>query len=179
VANAEASSNLARHDGVRYGRRAPQAKTAESVYRRTRGEGFGREVKRRIVLGTYGLSAGYYDAYYGRGQRARRQLIEEFAYAFDAGVDVLLTPTAPTVAFALGERLADPLSMYLSDVFTVPANLAGVPAVSIRGGMVDALPVGVQLMGRPFAEGKILRAARALEADLDSRGPVRPAPTDE
>ncbi len=163
VANAEASSNLARYDGVRYGLRASGAESTIAVYRETRGAGFGREVKRRIVLGTYGLSAGYYDAYYGTGQRVRRLVAEDFQRAFAEGVDVIFTPTAPTVAFRLGERIDDPVLMYLSDVFTVTANLARLPAVSIPVGRVHGLPVGGQLLGREFDELKLLTAARALE----------------
>jgi aspartyl-tRNA(Asn)/glutamyl-tRNA(Gln) amidotransferase subunit A len=163
VANAEASSNLARYDGVRYGLRASGAESTLAVYRATRGAGFGREVKRRIVLGTYGLSAGYYDAYYGTGQRVRRLIAEDFQRAFADGVDVIFTPTAPTVAFRLGERIDDPVLMYLSDVFTVTANLARLPAISIPVGSADGLPVGGQLLGRVFDEAKLLRAAQALE----------------
>jgi len=163
VANAEASSNLARYDGVRYGLRAAGAASTIAVYRETRGAGFGREVKRRIVLGTYGLSAGYYEAYYGTGQRVRGLIARDFERAFAAGVDVIFTPTAPTVAFRLGERNDDPVSMYLSDVFTVTANLAGLPAISVPVGRVDGLPVGGQMLARQFDEGNLLRAARALE----------------
>jgi aspartyl-tRNA(Asn)/glutamyl-tRNA(Gln) amidotransferase subunit A len=163
VANAEASSNLARYDGVRYGLRASGAESTLAVYRATRGAGFGREVKRRIVLGTYGLSAGYYDAYYGTGQRVRRLIAEDFERAFADGVDVIFTPTAPTVAFRLGERIDDPVLMYLSDVFTVTANLARLPAISIPVGRANGLPVGGQLLGREFDEAKLLRAAHALE----------------
>lgn len=163
VANAEASSNLARYDGVRYGMRAPGAESTIAVYRGTRGAGFGREVKRRIVLGTYGLSAGYYDAYYGTGQRVRSLIARDFERAFAGGVDVIFTPTAPTVAFRLGERIDDPVAMYLSDVFTVTANLARLPAVSIPVGRVEGLPVGGQLLARQFDEVTLLSAAHALE----------------
>ncbi|UCC73100.1 MAG: Asp-tRNA(Asn)/Glu-tRNA(Gln) amidotransferase subunit GatA [Gemmatimonadota bacterium] len=163
VANAEASSNLARYDGVRYGARAAGAESTSAVYRETRGAGFGREVKRRIVLGTYGLSAGYYDAYYGTGQRVRRLIEQDFERIFEAGVDVIFTPTSPTVAFPLGERVDDPVQMYLSDVFTVTANLAGLPAISIPVGQMDGLPVGGQLLAPHFDEAKMLRAAQALE----------------
>ncbi len=163
LATAEASSNLARYDGVRYGFRAPEAATAEAVYCRTRTSGFGAEVKRRIVLGTYALSAGYYDAYYGRAQRVRERLAGEFADVFADGVDVLFTPTSPTVAFPLGERVADPVSMYLSDVFTVTANLANLPAISVPVGEVGGLPVGGQFIGPAWGESTLFRAAAALE----------------
>ncbi len=163
VANAEASSNLARYDGVRYGFRKPGVESTIAVYRQTRGAGFGREVKRRIVLGTYGLSAGYYDAYYGTGQRVRQLIAQDFERAFASGVDVIFTPTAPTVAFRLGERIDDPVLMYLSDVFTVTANLARLPAISVPVGQADGLPVGGQLLARQFDEPRLLDAARALE----------------
>jgi aspartyl-tRNA(Asn)/glutamyl-tRNA(Gln) amidotransferase subunit A len=166
VAPAEASSNLARYDGVRYGFRAPGATTALDVYEETRGRGFGREVKRRIMLGTYALSAGYYEAYYGRAMRLRARIAEDFTRAFAAGVDVLFTPTSPTVAFRIGERVADPMAMYLSDVYTVTANLAGVPAVSVPIGFVDGLPVGGQLIARRWDEVSLARAAETLERSL-------------
>jgi aspartyl-tRNA(Asn)/glutamyl-tRNA(Gln) amidotransferase subunit A len=166
VANAEASSNLARYDGVRYGHRAGDTVSALDVYRDSRGAGFGAEVKRRIMLGTFGLSAGYYDEYYGRGQSVRQLISEDFSQVFAGGVDVLFTPTTPTVAFPVGERLHDPVQMYLSDVFTVTANLAGLPAISIPIGNVDGLPVGGQLIGRRFEEATLLRAASGLEQSL-------------
>jgi aspartyl-tRNA(Asn)/glutamyl-tRNA(Gln) amidotransferase subunit A len=166
VANAEASSNLARYDGVRYGLRAPGARSTAAVYRETRGMGFGSEVKRRIMLGTYGLSAGYYDEYYGCGQRVRRMIADDFERAFAKGVDVVFTPTAPTVAFRLGERVDDPVQMYLSDVFTVTANLARTPAISIPIGRVEGLPVGGQFVARHFEESTMLRAAYTLEASM-------------
>ncbi len=169
VANAEASSNLTRYDGVRYGLRAPEARTAEEVYRLTRGLGFGPEVKRRVMLGTFGLSSGYYEAYYGRGQRVSRLITRDFEEAFASGVDALFTPTSPTVAFRLGERTDDPLRMYLSDIFTVTANLARVPAISIPIGAVDGLPVGGQFMAGQFAEATLLRAARALERSIKTQ----------
>jgi aspartyl-tRNA(Asn)/glutamyl-tRNA(Gln) amidotransferase subunit A len=171
VANAEASSNLARYDGVRFGQRAAGADDALGVYRESRGAGFGSEVKRRIVLGTFGLSAGYYDAYYGQGMRVRRLIGRDFERAFASGVDVILTPTAPTVAFRLGERLEDPVQMYLSDVFTVTANLAGLPAVSIPIGETEGLPVGGQIIARPFDEPTMLRAAHGLERSI-ADGPL-------
>lgn len=167
LATAEASSNLARYDGVRYGFRAPEAASAEAVYCRTRSSGFGAEVKRRIILGTYALSAGYYDAYYGRAQRVRERLACEFADVFAGGVDVLFTPTSPTVAFPLGERVADPVSMYLSDVFTVTANLANLPAISVPVGEVGGLPVGGQFIGPAWGESTMFRAAAALERAME------------
>ncbi|GMR12769.1 MAG: Asp-tRNA(Asn)/Glu-tRNA(Gln) amidotransferase subunit GatA [Gemmatimonadota bacterium] len=166
LATAEASSNLARYDGVRYGYRAPEAASAEAVYRRTRSSGFGAEVRRRIVLGTYALSSGYYDAYYGRAQRVRERIARDFSDVFAGGVDVLFTPTSPTVAFPLGERAADPVSMYLSDVFTVTANLANLPAISVPVGEVGGLPVGGQFIGRAWGEATLLRAAAALERTM-------------
>ena len=169
VANAEASSNLARYDGVRYGRRAQGADSTIGVYRQTRGAGFGSEVKRRIVLGTYGLSAGYYDAYYGQGMRVRRLIERDFENAFARGVDVIFTPTAPTVAFRLGERIEDPIQMYLSDVFTVTANLARLPAVSVPIGELEGLPVGGQFIARRFDEPTMLRAAHGLERSIADR----------
>ncbi len=167
IATAEASSNLARYDGIRYGRRAGGAKSLLDTYRRSREEGFGAEVKRRIMLGTYALSAGYYDAYYGRAQKARTLIRRDFERAFER-CDVLAAPTAPTTAFRLGEKLGDPLTMYLSDVLTISVNLAGLPALSLPCG-VDAsgLPIGLQLIGRPFAEDVLLRTAYAYEQSTD------------
>jgi len=164
LAPAEASANLARYDGVRYGRRAGDG-TLQALYERTRSEGFGPEVKRRIMLGTYALSAGYYDAYYGRAQRVRTLIAEDFRRAFE-DVDLVITPTSPTVAFGLGERTQDPLAMYLSDFFTVPMSLAGIPALSLPAGMSEGLPVGVQLAGPAFSENRLLDAAHALEGAL-------------
>jgi len=159
---AEASSNLARYDGARYGHRSAQATDLESMYELSRSEGFGAEVKRRIMLGTYVLSAGYYDAYYRKAQKVRRLVREDFLAAFRT-VDCILTPTTPTTAFRLGEKTDDPLQMYLSDIFTVSANLAGIPGVSVPCGTDDAgLPVGVQALGRPFDEASILRLADVL-----------------
>jgi aspartyl-tRNA(Asn)/glutamyl-tRNA(Gln) amidotransferase subunit A len=162
LAPAEASSNLARFDGVRYGMRAEGARDLLEMYTRTRHDGFGAEVKRRIMLGTYALSSGYYDAYYGRAQRVRTRISEDFARAFES-VDVILTPTAPSVAFALGEKTKDPLSMYLNDYCTVPMSLAGIPAISIPCGLSEGLPVGLQIAGPAFSENRILEAAHALE----------------
>ncbi len=162
LAPAEASSNLARFDGVRYGLRAEGAKDLLEMYELTRHDGFGAEVKRRIMLGTYALSAGYYDAYYGRAQRVRTKIAEDFASAF-ADVDFIVTPTAPTVAFELGEKTSDPLQMYLNDYCTVPMSLAGIPAISIPCGLSDGLPVGLQFAGPAFSENRLLDAAYALE----------------
>ncbi|MFI4985444.1 MAG: Asp-tRNA(Asn)/Glu-tRNA(Gln) amidotransferase subunit GatA [Solirubrobacterales bacterium] len=162
LAPAECSSNLARFDGVRYGLRAQGADELLDMYTRTRHDGFGAEVKRRIMLGTYALSSGYYDAYYGRAQRVRTKIAEDFRMAF-AEVDLIATPTSPTVAFKLGERTGDPLSMYLSDYCTVPMSLAGIPAISIPCGLSEGLPVGLQLAGPAFSENRLLGAAHALE----------------
>ena len=163
IAPAEASANLARFDGVRYGYRCADPVDLLDMYERTRGEGFGPEVKRRIMIGTFVLSAGYYDAYYVKAQHVRALIRKDYEEAF-ARVDVVALPTSPTVAFKLGERTADPLKMYLSDVFTVAANLAGLPAISIPCGLTrEKLPVGLQLTARPFDEATLLRAADALE----------------
>lgn len=167
IGPAEASSNLARFDGIRYGYRVPDAEDVLDLYMRSRAEGFGPETIRRVMLGTYALSAGYYDAYYGQAQKARTVILADFAAAFER-FDVLLTPTSPTVAFKLGEKAADPLAMYLSDVFTIPLNLAGLPGVSMPCGLDAAtgLPIGLQVVARHFDEATMLRAAAALEADL-------------
>jgi aspartyl-tRNA(Asn)/glutamyl-tRNA(Gln) amidotransferase subunit A len=164
LAPAEASANLARYDGVRYGLRTP-AGDLTSLYEQTRHDGFGTEVKRRIMLGTYALSSGYYDAYYGRAQRVRTKIADDFREAFDK-VDIVVTPTSPTVAFKLGERTENPLAMYLSDYFTVPMSLAGIPAVSIPVGLSEGLPVGLQFAGPAFSENQILDAAYALEHEI-------------
>jgi len=162
VATAEASSNLARYDGVRYGLRIPGATLGE-MYRKTRERGFGPEVKRRIMLGTYVLSAGYYDAYYLRAQKVRSLIARDFADAFQK-VDVIITPTAPTPAFRLGEKTADPLQMYLADIYTVTGSLAGVPGISVPCGKTNAgLPVGMQILAPHFGEGRVLQVARAFE----------------
>ncbi|TML83453.1 MAG: Asp-tRNA(Asn)/Glu-tRNA(Gln) amidotransferase subunit GatA [Actinobacteria bacterium] len=168
LAPAEASANLARYDGVRYGPRKGNGDLL-SLYEETRAAGFGAEVKRRIMLGTYALSSGYYEAYYGRAQRVRTKIADDFRAAFER-VDLILTPTSPTVAFKLGERTADPLAMYLSDYCTVPMPLAGVPAISIPGGLSDGLPVGIQLAGPAFSENRILDAAYALEQAIGFDG---------
>ena len=168
IAPAEASSNLARFDGVRYGLRVEGAEDIIDMYGRTRAAGFGAEVKRRIMLGTYALSAGYYEAYYGQAQKVRTLIVEDFRNAYEK-FDVLVSPTSPTPAFGLGEKVEDPLSMYLSDVCTIPVNLAGIPAISIPCGLEDGLPVGLQIMGKVLDEATILRAAGALEEALDFR----------
>jgi aspartyl-tRNA(Asn)/glutamyl-tRNA(Gln) amidotransferase subunit A len=163
VATAEASSNLARFDGVRYGFRVKGARSLSEMYRRTRDEGFGAEVKRRIMLGTYALSAGYYDAYYLKAQRVRTLLTRDFEEAFKR-VDMIVGPTCPTPAFKLGEKFDDPLAMYLADIYTVTANLAGIPGISIPvGKSKDNLPIGMQIFGKHFDESTILRAAHAYE----------------
>jgi aspartyl-tRNA(Asn)/glutamyl-tRNA(Gln) amidotransferase subunit A len=162
VATAEASSNLARYDGVRYGHRAAGALDLTDMYERTRGEGFGLEVKRRIMLGTYVLSAGYYDAYYAKAQQVRALIGQDYAVAL-AAADVIAMPTSPTVAFRLGERTGDPLQMYLADVFTVGAGLAGLPSISVPCGFSEALPVGLQLTGRAMDDRTVLRVADAYE----------------
>jgi aspartyl-tRNA(Asn)/glutamyl-tRNA(Gln) amidotransferase subunit A len=169
LAPAECSSNLARFDGVRYGMRAPDSDDLLDMYTRTRHDGFGAEVKRRIMLGTYALSSGYYDAYYGRAQRVRTKIAEDFSSAFGE-VDFIATPTAPTVAFELGEKTGDPLAMYLNDYCTVPMSLAGVPAISIPCGLSDGLPVGLQVAGPAFSENRLLDAAHALEHALGFDG---------
>ena len=164
IAPAEASSNLARFDGVRYGNRI-DARSVDAMYEATRSHGFGAEVTRRILLGTYVISAGYYDAYYARAQQVRQLITRDFDTVFSNGIDLLLTPTTPTTAFPLGSK-SDPYDMYLSDIFTVTANLAGVPAMSLPVGRVDGLPVGAQLLAPRFGEATMLRAARALEHAL-------------
>jgi aspartyl-tRNA(Asn)/glutamyl-tRNA(Gln) amidotransferase subunit A len=163
VATAEASSNLGRYDGVRYGHRSTAAGTPVEMMTASRSEGFGPEVKRRILLGTFVLSAGYADAYYVRALRARAKIRAEYLAAL-AGVDVLLTPTVPTPAFKVGEKASDPLQLYLEDIFTIPANLAGLPAISVPCGKSGHLPVGFHLVGAPLSEAKLLAAGRLFEA---------------
>jgi aspartyl-tRNA(Asn)/glutamyl-tRNA(Gln) amidotransferase subunit A len=164
VATAEASANLARYDGVRYGHRARGVKTLSEMYRRSRDEGFGAEVKRRIMLGTYALSAGYYEAYYLKAQKVRALLTRDFEQAFTR-VDAIVTPTCPTAAFRLGEKSNDPLAMYLADIYTVTADLAGIPGISIPCGETTAkLPIGLQILGKHFDEATILRVAHAYES---------------
>lgn len=166
IANAEASANLARFDGIRFGRRAPGSHSLRETWVRSRTEGFGDEVKRRIMLGTFALSSGYYDAYYGRAQQVRAAISAEFKRAFEA-VDLVAMPTTPSVAFRKGEKLDDPLAMYLSDVFTAPANLAGIPAISVPAGVSAAgLPIGLQFLSPHFGEALLLRAAQAMESEV-------------
>ncbi len=163
LATAEASSNLARYDGARYGYRSKDIKNLEEMYTKSRSEGFGDEVKRRIMLGTYVLSAGYYEAYYRRAQKVRTLVKRDFEKAFEK-YDAIVTPTSPTTAFKLGEKIDDPLQMYLSDIFTISANLAGIPGLSLPCGKDErGLPIGVQILGKPFDEGMVLRVGRALE----------------
>jgi aspartyl-tRNA(Asn)/glutamyl-tRNA(Gln) amidotransferase subunit A len=163
IATAEASSNLARYDGVRFGHRAEEATGLLDMYTKSRSQGFGAEVKRRIMLGTYALSSGYYDAYYVKAQKVRTLIMRDFMQAFEE-VDIILTPVAPTPAFKIGEKVNDPLQMYLSDIFTIPVNLAGTCAMSVPAGFSkDRLPIGMQLIGKPFGEETILRAAHAFE----------------
>jgi aspartyl-tRNA(Asn)/glutamyl-tRNA(Gln) amidotransferase subunit A len=166
VAPAEASSNLARYDGVRFGHRCQSPRDLNDLYRRSRGEGFGAEVKRRIMTGTYVLSAGYYDAYYLKAQRVRALINADFIRAFGS-VDVLIGPTTPTPAFALGAKTADPITMYLNDIYTIGANLAGLPAVSVPCGFVQDLPVGLQIVGPHFSEARVLNTAHAFQSLTD------------
>ncbi len=166
VAPAEASSNLARYDGVRFGHRCENPKDLTDLYKRSRSEGFGPEVKRRIMTGTYVLSAGYYDAYYLKAQKVRALIAADFARAFGE-VDLLLGPTTPTPAFGLGSKTSDPVTMYLEDIYTVGANLAGLPALSMPCGFAQALPVGVQLIGPHFGEGRLLNAAHVFQRETD------------
>jgi len=171
IAPAEASANLARYDGVRYGLRVAGDADLKTMYERTRGEGFGPEVKRRIMLGTYALSSGYYDAYYGTAQKVRTKIAEDFAAVF-AEFDFVVTPTSPWTAFELGAKTADPLAMYFNDFCTVPMSLTGIPAISIPSGLSDGLPVGLQLAGPALSENRLLNAAYALERAIgfDARG---------
>ncbi len=171
LATAEASANLARFDGVRYGQRAENPQNLLDFYERTRAEGFGAEVKRRIILGTYVLSAGYHDAYYSRAQKIRELLRRDFAKVFEQ-VDLIVSPTSPIPAFRKGERETDPLQMYLADVFTIPANLAGIPGLSIPCGFAQSkdghdLPVGMQLLGKAFDETRLLQVAHAYEQSTE------------
>ena len=166
VAPAECSSNLARYDGVRFGYRCSDPRDLSDLYKRTRAEGFGAEVKRRIMIGTYVLSAGYYDAYYLKAQRVRKLIADDFERAFGA-VDVLIGPTTPTPAFALGAKTADPITMYLNDIYTIGANLAGLPAISVPCGFMQQLPIGLQIVGPRFAESRLLTAAHAYQRETD------------
>jgi aspartyl-tRNA(Asn)/glutamyl-tRNA(Gln) amidotransferase subunit A len=169
IAPAEASANLARYDGVRYGLRVDGELDLMTMYSRTRDTGFGPEVKRRIMLGTYALSSGYYDAYYGRAQKVRTKISEDFKNAFER-FDFIVTPTSPWTAFELGSKTDDPLAMYLNDFCTVPMPLAGIPAISIPSGLSDGLPVGFQLAGPAFSENRLLDAAYALERSIGFDG---------
>jgi len=162
IAPSEASSNLARFDGVRYGHRTSEYKDLEEMYSKTRDEGFGAEVKRRIMLGTYSLSSGYYDAYYLKAQQVRTLIYKDFMKAFEK-YDVLITPTTPDVAFKIGEKVADPIQMYLSDIFTVSVNMGTVPAISLPCGFKNNLPIGMQIIGKPFDEETILNVAHVFE----------------
>ncbi len=173
VAPAECSSNLSRFDGVRFGYRCENPKDLEDLYKRSRGEGFGAEVQRRIMIGTYALSAGYYDAYYLKSQQIRRLIRDDFVRAFEK-VDVIMSPTSPTVAFKLGEKTADPVSMYLSDIDTIAVNLAGLPGMSIPAGFAHDLPVGLQIIGNYFDEARLLNVAHMyqLETDWHNRIPA-------
>lgn len=166
VASAECSSNLSRFDGVRYGYRCENPKDLEDLYKRSRGEGFGDEVKRRIMVGTYALSSGYYDAYYLKAQKVRKLISDDFKQAFTQA-DFLLGPTSPTPAFKIGEKMADPVSMYLSDIYTIATNLAGLPGLSIPCGFVNDLPVGIQLMGKQFDESMLLNAAHLYQQETN------------
>lgn len=166
ISSAEASSNLARFDGVKYGYRAEQFDDLVDMYCQSRSEGFGREVKRRIMIGTYALSSGYYDAYYKKAQQVRTMIMNDFNKAFEK-YDVLVTPTSPTTAFGIGEKTTDPLQMYLADICTVSVNIGGLPAIVIPCGYdKNGLPIGLQIIGRPFGEATILNAAYALEKTI-------------
>ncbi len=168
LAPAEASSNLARYDGIRYGHRTENAESLEELYSRSRSEGFGAEVKRRILVGTYVLSAGYYDAYYLRAQKVRSLVALDFKKAFATQCDLIIAPTAPTTAFKIGDKVEDPIAMYLNDIFTIPVNLAGLPGMSIPCGISKAgLPVGLQLIGKPWDEATLFKIAAAYEASTD------------
>ena len=173
VAPAECSSNLSRYDGVRYGYRCEKPRDLEDLYKRSRGEGFGSEVKRRIMVGTYALSAGYYDAYYLKAQKARRLVRDDFRKAFEH-VDVIMGPTAPTPAFKLGEKTEDPIGMYLSDIYTIAVNLAGLPGMSIPAGFVRETPVGLQIIGDYFSEARLLNIAHRYQQVTDWHNRVPP-----
>jgi aspartyl-tRNA(Asn)/glutamyl-tRNA(Gln) amidotransferase subunit A len=166
IAPSEASANLARYDGVKYGFSYADTENMWEALEKTRQHGFGAEVKRRIMLGTYALSAGYYDAYYLKAQKVRTLIRQEFDHAFGK-YDALVTPTSPTVPFKIGEKTDDPLQMYLSDVCTLPINIAGVPAISIPAGFADGLPIGMQIIGKPFGEETILKVAHAFQQATD------------
>jgi aspartyl-tRNA(Asn)/glutamyl-tRNA(Gln) amidotransferase subunit A len=174
VAPAEASSNLARYDGVRYGLRVP-GRDIIDMYQKTRAEGFGPEVRRRIMIGTYVLSAGYYDAYYVRAQKVRSLIKKDFEDCFASGVNAILTPATPSAAFGIGEKgETDPVEMYLNDVFTVPVNMAGLPGISVPGGLsAEGLPLGLQLIGRPFDEETLFSLAQVIEDAAGRFTPTR------
>jgi len=173
VAPAEASSNLARYDGVRYGLRVP-GRDITDMYEKTRAEGFGKEVRRRVMIGTYVLSSGYYDAYYLRAQKVRTLISQDFEECFAAGVDAMLTPATPSSAFGIGEKGADPIEMYLNDVFTVTVNMAGLPAISVPAGLdAHGLPLGLQLIGRPFDEETLFSLGGVIEQAAGRFAPER------
>jgi aspartyl-tRNA(Asn)/glutamyl-tRNA(Gln) amidotransferase subunit A len=166
VAPAECSSNLSRFDGVRFGYRCENPSDLMDLYKRSRGEGFGAEVKRRIMTGTYVLSAGYYDAYYLKAQKVRQLISDDFRRAF-AQVDVVIGPTAPTAAFEIGAKVDDPITMYLNDIYTIGANLAGIPALSVPCGFASGLPIGLQIMGPAFSEARLLNAAHRYQKETE------------
>ncbi len=166
LSSSEASANLSRFDGVRYGYRTPNAETLMDLYKNSRAEGFGDEVKRRIMLGTFALSSGYYDAYYKKAQKARTLIKKDFEDVFEK-YDVIVGPTTPTPAFKIGEKIADPLTMYVNDILTIPVNLAGVPGISVPCGFEAGLPLGLQIIGKHFDEATVYRAAHAFEQATD------------
>ena len=166
IAPAECSSNLARYDGIRFGHRAPNTSNIEELYEKTRSEGFGAEVKRRVLIGTYALSSGYYDEYYTKAQKVRRLIKNDFSEAYKS-VDFILSPTTPTTAFPLNEKTDDPTLMYLQDIFTIPASLAGLPALSIPAGLDKGLPVGLQIIGDYFQEARMLGVANKIQQTTD------------
>ena len=177
IAPSEASANLARYDGVKYGYSVQDADSMWDALEKTRQQGFGPEVKRRIMLGTYALSSGYYDAYYLKAQKVRTLIRNEFEEAFKR-FDALVMPTSPSVAFKIGEKMADPVQMYLNDILTMPANIAGIPGISVPGGMSDGLPVGFQIMGKPLGEETIIRIAYAYEQATMFRLKYKPTALD-
>ena len=166
IAPAEASANLARYDGVRFGYRCENPADIDDLYLRSRSEGFGEEVQRRILVGTYALSAGFYDAYFNKAQQVRRVITEDFTRAFES-VDVIAGPSAPGVAFQFGAKQQDPVAMYMEDIYTLAVNLAGLPGLSTPAGLINDMPVGLQLIGKPFDEQTILNAAHRLQSDTD------------
>ncbi|HOJ92674.1 MAG TPA: Asp-tRNA(Asn)/Glu-tRNA(Gln) amidotransferase subunit GatA [Dictyoglomaceae bacterium] len=178
IATSEASSNLARYDGVKYGYRENNTEDLISMYKATRGKGFGSEVKRRIILGTYALSAGYYDAYYLKAAKVRNLIKMEFEEAFKK-VDIIVSPTSPILPFKIGEKISDPLQMYLTDIMTIPVNLAGIPAISMPAGFYNSLPVGIQFMGNFFSEDKLLQFAYAYQENIDLSDKFPPLPKKE